>query len=80
MVQIDGAHQSKGRHIATSCPSFTGIGMGLFRIVPVVDQQQVQVIVRWLSRRLPPRVVTAADASRCMDLLLYYGPWRFLLP
>jgi hypothetical protein len=33
MVQIDGGHQSKGRHIGTSCPSFTviAIGMGLFR-------------------------------------------------
>jgi hypothetical protein len=64
---FDGAHQSKGRHIGTSCPSFTVIafGTGLFRDRVSGRSTHAQVIVRWLSRRLLPRVVTAADPYIC---------------
>jgi hypothetical protein len=64
MLQLDGAHHSEGRHIGTSCPSFTVIGTELFRDRVSGRSTQAQVISRWLSRQLQPRVVTAADASR----------------
>jgi len=51
-------HQSKERHIGTSCPSFTVIAIDRFGIVPVVDQRKRKLTVCcWLSRRLLPRAL-----------------------
>ena len=64
----DGAHQSKGRHIGASCPSFTVTVLGL-------RQWSIKCKLEciWLRRRLPLRAVTAADVWICCCM---YGPWH----